>query len=65
MLNQYLSRDIKDASRMDDQIEMADIAEIQIPKGRYYLPFTMCLISLKSHKYQFLRILDKLYKNYT
>jgi len=40
------------------------IAEVNIPPGRYFLPFSMCLISAKSFKYEFFKILDSLYCAY-
>lgn len=65
-LNKYLNKEIVDKKiTLDDLNEIADIAATKIPKGKYFLPFTMCLISLKSYKYQFFRILDTLYRNYT
>ena len=42
-----------------------EISKRPIPEKRYYISFTNCLISLKSHKYQFLRILDSLYTGVT
>ena len=35
----------------NDMKNLRNIAETDIPKGRYFLPFTMCLISMKSFKY--------------
>ena len=45
----------------ENQSMIEEIANKVIPEKRYYISFTNCLISLKSHKYQFLRILDALY----
>lgn len=37
----------------------------KIPEERYYISFNMCIISLKSYKYQFLKILEKLKSKFT
>ena len=42
-----------------------EILDQPIPSGRYYVPFTMCLITLKSYKYQLFAVLDALYKAQT
>ena len=37
--------------KKEDVKNLINIAQTDIPKGRYYLKFTMCLISMKSFKY--------------
>jgi hypothetical protein len=44
--------------------EALNIIKTSIPYNRYFLPFTMCLISAKSYQAQFFRILEHLYKNF-
>ena len=46
----------------EEGIDRAAIEAVEIPPGRYFLPFTMCLLSLKSYRTQFLAVLDALYK---
>jgi len=41
-----------------------EVIKTKIPYKLYYLPFTMCLISSKSYKTQFFKILEDLYYNY-
>lgn len=46
------------------QIKINKILEQEIPAARYYLQFTMCLVSQKSYKRQFYKILDRVYYAY-
>ena len=39
-----------DPSKALEAEELASIMEQAIPPRRYYLPFTMCLLSLKSYR---------------
>lgn len=40
------------------------ILDVDIPPARYYLQFTMCIVSQKSYKSQFYKILDRVYFAY-
>lgn len=51
LLNKYIYPDFEDTEKIEELNEIAEISKTRIPKGKYYLPFTMSLISLKSHKY--------------
>lgn len=61
-------KDLKENERNkipeEDLKETEEIVKTEIPYGRYFLPFKMCFITLKSFKVQMFSILQSLYKCY-
>ncbi len=50
---------------LEEQSEVMNICFQKIPTKQYYLSFTLVLVSMNSHRIQFLSILDNFYKEYT